>query len=132
MNAKVTKDQKEKEVNAKMEELEYLEPHSDEYKAAVDSLTKLTDRILEFEKLELDETKTQINRQIEYEKLDVEEEKVANEKRDNKIKNWLTAAGIVVPTGLAVWGTFKSIKFEETGTITTIAGRNFFNKLFKK
>ena len=132
MNAKVTKDLLEKEVNAKMEELEYLEPHSDEYKAAVDSLTKLTDRILEFEKLELDETKTQINRQIEYEKLDVEEEKVANEKRDNKIKNWLTAAGIVVPTGLAVWGTFKSIKFEETGTITTIAGRNFFNKLFKK
>lgn len=132
MNAKVTRDLLEKEVNAKMEELEYLEPHSDEYKAAVDSLTKLTDRILEFEKLELDETKTQINRQIEYEKIDVEEEKVANEKRDNKIKNWLTAAGIVVPTGLAVWGTFKSIKFEETGTITTIAGRNFFNKLFKK
>ena len=132
MNAKVTRDLLEKEVNAKMEELEYLEPHSDEYKAAVDSLTKLTDRILEFEKLELDETKTQINRQIEYEKIDVEEEKVGNEKRDNKIKNWLTAAGIVVPTGLAVWGTFKSIKFEETGTITTIAGRNFFNKLFKK
>lgn len=132
MNAKVTRDLLEKEVNAKMEELEYLEPHSDEYKAAVDSLTKLTDRILEFEKLELDETKTQINRQIEYEKIDVEEEKVANEKRDNKIKNWLTAAGIIVPTGLAVWGTFKSIKFEETGTITTIAGRNFFNKLFKK
>lgn len=132
MNAKVTRDLLEKEVNAKMEELEYLEPHSDEYKAAVDSLTKLTDRILEFEKLELDETKTQINRQLEYEKIDVEEEKVANEKRDNKIKNWLTAAGIVVPTGLAVWGTFKSIKFEETGTITTIAGRNFFNKLFKK
>lgn len=132
MNAKVTRDLLEKEVNAKMEELEYLEPHSDEYKAAVDSLTKLTDRILEFEKVELDETKTQVNRQIEYEKIDVEEEKVENEKRDNKIKNWLTAAGIVVPTGLAVWGTFKSIKFEETGTITTIAGRNFFNKLFKK
>ena len=132
MIAKVTRDLLEKEVNAKMEELEYFDPHSDEYKAAVDSLTKLTDRILEFEKLELDETKTQINRQIEYEKINVEEEKVTNEKRDNKIKNWLTAAGIVVPTGLAVWGTFKSIKFEETGTITTIAGRNFFNKLFKK
>lgn len=132
MNAKVTRDLLEKEVNAKMEELEYLDPQTEEYKAAVDSLTKLTDRILEFEKIELDETKTQINRQIEYEKLDVEAEKVSNEKKDNKIKNWLTAAGIVVPTGLAVWGTIKSIKFEQTGTITTIAGRNFLNKLFKK
>ena len=132
MNAKVTKDLLEKEVNAKMEELEYLDPQTEEYKAAVDSLTKLTDRILEFEKIELDETKTKINEQLEYEKLEVEEEKVSNEKKDNKIKNWLTAAGIVVPTGLAIWGTFKSIKFEETGTITTIAGRNFFNKLFKK
>lgn len=132
MNAKVTRDLLEKEVNAKMEELEYLDPHSDEYKAAVDALTKLTDRILEFEKIELEETKVRSNEQLEYDKLDVEETKVSNEKKDNKIKNWLTAAGIVVPSVLAVWGTIKSIKFEQTGTITTIAGRNFLNKLFKK
>lgn len=132
MNAKVTRDLLEKEVNAKMEELEYLDPHSDEYKAAVDALTKLTDRILEFEKIELEETKVRSNEQLEYDKLDVEETKVSNEKKDNKVKNWLSAAGIIIPTGLAVWGTFKSIKFEQTGTITTIAGRNFFNKLFKK
>lgn len=132
MNAKVTRDLLEKEVNAKMEELEYLDPHSDEYKAAVDALTKLTDRILEFEKIELEETKVRSNEQLEYDKLDVEETKVSNEKKDNKIKNWLTAAGIAVPSVLAVWGTIKSIKFEQTGTITTIAGRNFLNKLFKK
>jgi hypothetical protein len=132
MNAKVTKDLLVKEVNCKMEELEYLEPTSEEYKAAVEALTKLTDRILEFEKIELEELRIDVTDENEKTKLELEQIAEENNSKDNKIKNVLSALGIVIPAGLTIWGTFKSIKFEETGTITTMAGRNFINRLFKK
>ena len=54
------------------------------------------------------------------------------EKKDRWIKNGLAAAGIIIPTLVTIWGTVKSIKFEETGTITTIMGRGFINKLLPK
>ena len=132
MNAKVTKDLLVKEVNCKLEELEYLEPTSEEYKAAVEALTKLTDRILEFEKIELEELRIDVTDENEKNKLELEQIAEENNRKDNKIKNVLSALGIAIPAGLTIWGTFKSIKFEETGTITTMAGRNFINRLFKK
>lgn len=132
MNAKITKDLLEKEVNVKIEDLEYMDPHSDNYKAAVDAITKLVDRLIELEKIELEEHKIEVDDELERDKLDVEIDKNGNENKDNIVKNVLSALGIVVPAVLTVWGTFKTIKFEETGTVTTCAGRNFFNKLFKK
>ena len=54
------------------------------------------------------------------------------EKKDRKWKNGISVAGIVVPIVVTVWGTLKTLKFEETGTVTTNAGRSFMNRLFKK
>ena len=52
-----------------------------------------------------------------------------DDKTDKIIRNGLTAAGLVVTAGLTVWGTLKTFKFEETGTITSSIGRGFIQRL---
>ena len=54
------------------------------------------------------------------------------DKKDRLIKNCMTAAGIVIPSVLTIWGTLKSLEFEKTGTVTTIMGRGFINKLLPR
>ena len=55
-----------------------------------------------------------------------------DEKRDRRIKNGITIAGIVIPSIITIWGTIKSLNFEKEGTVTTIMGRGFINKLLPK
>ena len=55
-----------------------------------------------------------------------------DEKRDRRIKNGITIAGIVIPSVITIWGTIKSLNFEKEGTVTTIMGRGFINKLLPK
>lgn len=97
----------EKEINRRLLELENLDISSDEYKVSVDTLTKLIDRSVEIDKND-------------------------DEKKDRKIRNGISIAGIIIPTCVTIWGTIKTIRFEESGTLTTTAGRNFVNRIFRK
>lgn len=117
------------EVKTELEALSNLDVGSDQYKATVDSVTKLTDRIVELEKLEIEkQEKVEIRKQDYNLKLKQMEE----DKKDRQIKNYLNAAGIILPIGLTVWGTFKTFEFEKEGTVTTMMGRGFIGKLFPK
>lgn len=102
------------EIQSEFEGLKEIEIGTETYRTTVDGIAKLMDR------------------EIEMRKFDVEKEKTEDERKDRFVKNIIAVAGIAVPTVVTIWGTFKSLKFEETGSITTIAGRNFFNKVFKK
>lgn len=97
----------EKEINRRLLELENLDISSDEYKVSVDTLTKLIDRSVEIDKND-------------------------DEKKDRKIRNGISIAGIIIPTCVTIWGTIKTIRFEESGTLTTTAGRSFVNRIFRK
>lgn len=106
------------------EELDFLKAlgiGADEHKLATDDLSKLFDRYVDLEKID-----------IEREELKLKAAQMEEEKKDRWIKNILTAAGIVIPVGVTIWGTLKSFKFEQEGTITTIMGRGFINKLLPK
>lgn len=117
------------EILDEIKELKSMQVGSDEHKAAVDSVTKLMDRAIELEKLEVETESRDIDRVNDnYYK---EQEMKAN-KKDRIVKDIINVASIVIPTTLAVWGTFVTLKFEETGTVTTTAGRNFISKLFPK
>ncbi len=119
-----------------IKKLEDTEVGSEEHKALVDAIAKLEDRSIEIERVNQDATDKAKAREREL-KNDILEhnlkcEQMAEERIDRWVKNILTGLGIVLPIGLTIWGTKASFKFEEEGTITTIMGRGFINRLFGK
>lgn len=116
------------EISDELKCLGEVEVDTDQHKALVESVTKLMDKKIEIEKIERDSKARDQEHELESKKL----EQITNEKNDQIFKNAIDIAGIVVPSLLTVWGTFKTLKFEETGTITTIMGRGFVNKLIPK
>lgn len=116
------------EISDELKRLGEVEVDTDQHKALVESVTKLMDKKIEIEKIERDSKARDQEHELESKKL----EQITNEKNDQIFKNAIAIAGIVVPSLLTVWGTFKTLKFEETGTITTIMGRGFVNKLIPK
>lgn len=133
-------------ISDELNDLGGLELGSEQYKIAVEGIAKLMDKKIEIEKIERDAkvkekdhelesrkvegdlTDKAKSREIETKKL----EQITNEKEDQKFKNGIAIASIVVPSLITIWGTFKTLKFEETGTVTTIMGRGFVNKLIPK
>lgn len=119
----------EVEIEDQFDKLSEMEKGSDEYKATVDSAIKLTDRMIELEKLEDERLDKEQSRKFDSE-LKLSE--VKEDRKDRIIKNCISVAGIVLPIIVTVWGTKTSLKFEEEGTITTSIGRGFINKLLPK
>ena len=137
----------DKELLDEIDRLGGIDVGTDPYKTTVDGLTKLMDRAIEIEKLESEREAKEKEREFESEfKLKQLEEQqksresdeahkraqLVDERKGRFITNCITVGGLILNIGLTVWGTKKSLKFEETGTITTAAGRNFINKLFKR
>ena len=99
------------------------------FKAAVDEIVKLMDRAIELEKVENDaEDKKKTRENDKALRL----KQMEDENKDRLMRNCLTGASILSGIGVTVWGALKSWKFEETGTITSTAGRKFINNLFSK
>lgn len=117
------------EIEDELNDLAGLDLGSDEYKAGVDGVAKLMDRAIEMEKIER-ESKDKVDERENENQYRKNQDKL--ETRDRLIKNCIAVAGIVIPTVVTIWGTNKSLKFEEDGTITTIMGRGFINKLLPK
>lgn len=119
----------QQEIESELQTLGGLDPGSNEYKAVVDGVTKLIDRAIEMDKFNIEHEEKISDREFEREhKLKQMEE----EQKDRFVKNLLNGVGIGLPLVVTIWGTLKSLKFEETGTVTTIMGRGFINKLLPK
>jgi CHASE3 domain sensor protein len=116
----------EREIHEQIEALRNMDVGSEEYKATVDGLTKIVDRLNEIWKC-----------RAEFENQDIirEEENKFREKQAKReqvyrwTQNLIAVAGILLPLGVTIWGTRVSLKFEEEGVITTSIGRGFINKL---
>lgn len=119
----------ETEIQDEFKSLKGVDFGSEQYKTSVDGITKLTDRLIEFEKFDVEHKEKVENRKIEN---DFKLREMEDERNDRLIKNCLTGASIITGIGLTVWGTLKSLKFEENGSVTTIVGRGFINKLLPK
>lgn len=113
------------EIAKELEELGKMELGTDTYRATVDGICKMTDKTLEFRKVRI----ARDDKTLDYE---MKESQMANEKKEKRIRVYLDVAGIVVPVVVTIWGTFKTFKFESTGTVTTIFGRKFINNLMKR
>lgn len=106
------------EIESQIGSLEDLPFGSQEYSAGVSDTAKLLDKLNEMERIENEHDEKIIQ---------MHEDKI-----DRIVKNCLTGVSVVGGMALTVWGTVKSLKFEETGTITTVMGRGFINKLLHK
>ena len=106
------------EIQSEFKKMEVMKVGTEEYKTTVDGLTKLVDRAIEIEKLNVEHENTI--------------EQMNEDKRDRYIKNGISVAGILIPSVITIWGTIKSLRFEQEGTVTTIMGRGFINKLLPK
>lgn len=134
------KDLLTQEIGNRISELENLEVGTNEYEAAVDSLTKMLDKLNEMDKNEYsywhDQDVLKQEKELKMEQLAQESEQkdkqLAEERKDRIVKNVLTGVSIIVGAGLTVWGTKASFEFEKEGTITTIMGRGFINNLLPK
>ena len=107
-----------KEIDKLTEELEMTDPGTKEYEVKSNRLDRLMDKAIEIGKYNVDR-----------------EDKITQNGKENNsrlVGHFISAAGIVLPIIVTIWGTKATLKFEETGTVTTIMGRGFINKLLPK
>lgn len=126
------KEKLEAEIESELNALANVEVESEAFKVTVDCVSKLIDKRNEMEKIELEKKKQQLSEQMELNKLSKEKELNEYNKKDQLIKHAISIGSIVIPVFVTIWGTYKTLKFEETGTVTTIMGRGFINKLIPK
>lgn len=119
----------DEEIKDEFEGLKDVPMGEEQHKVSVEALSKLIDRSIELKKLEIERIDKRENAEFERE---FKKQQVEDEKKDRKFRNYITIAGIVVPTVVTIWGTLKTFKFEETGTVTSMLGRGFINKILPK
>lgn len=151
----------DEEIASEIDNLSYLEKGTEQYKIAMDGIIKLTDKSIELQKLEASVKKDKRDYEIRMKELELNSEKNKNDfdirmeglqlddkklkveqdknevdninkAKSQKIQTTISIVTIAVPALLTIWGTCKSLKFEETGTITTPIGKGFINRLFPK
>ena len=117
------------EIQDGFDALSRMERGTETHKTTVDEVAKLFDKAIEIEKLEMEAKEREKAREIE---ASLKRAQMEEDRKDRRVKNGIAIGGIVLPLAVTMWGTFKSFRFEETGTITTIMGRGFINKLIPK
>lgn len=127
------KTQLEDEIRDEFEALRKIEVGSDTYRATVEGLTKLIDRKIEMDKVEVDARERVIKRNDDNE---FKEMQLADDRKDRAIKNGLTVATLVITTGTTIWGILKSLKieFKDNEMITSTVGKELMKRVipFKK
>ena len=106
--------------------LDKMKVGSEEYNATAKQLVEMSDRIIKIEELEANVENQKLVREID-EKLRLKQ--IKQEQIDRYVKHGLTAISVVGGLALTVWGALASWKYEETGTVTSLAGRKFVNNL---
>ena len=117
------------EIQDGFDALSRMERGTEIHKTTVDEVAKLFDKAIEIEKIEVEAKEREKAREIE---ASLKKAQMEEDRKDRRFKNGIAVGGIVLPLAVTIWGTFKTLKFEEEGTVTTIMGRGFINKLIPK
>lgn len=117
------------EIQEGFDALSTMERGTETHKTTVDEIAKLFDKAIEIEKIEIEAKERAKAREIEE---SLKRAQMEEDRKDRRVKNGIAIGGIVIPLAVTVWGTVKTLKFEEEGTVTTMMGRGFINKLIPK
>lgn len=118
----------DEEIRSELENLGKESIGSDEYKSNVDGVTKLLDRKIELEKLEIESKEKIESRNAE---IELKLQQMKDERKDRLIRNGITVGtfvGSCLVYGLAF---IASTNFEREGTFTTEGGRSSLRNLLK-
>lgn len=127
----------ENEVLTELEGLTQCEIGKEDYKNTVNGVCQLIDKINEIQKLEIEaDDKIHSRKSAEEsakEDMNLKMVTFIEERKDKKVKNWLTAAGIGIPMLGFIWANVYNWKKETGGTMTFSGGRaavsNLLNSL---
>lgn len=146
------------EVLVKLEAVTNVAPASNEDKALVDEIIKLSDRVIEMEKIEKEFAEKEASRKAEYdfkrEQLNAElklkqkqlEEEIKDRREELKLKarqakddrisriigHALTLTEVVVPAAVVCWGSSINYHYETKGYLpSTNVGRLFTNSFLR-
>lgn len=124
------------EIDRELRRLGDLTVGTDDYIRTVDGVSKLIDRATTLKKMEI-EDEERINERARKTKessemLVIRRQELSDQRKDRMLGHGIAIAGILIPALITIWGTLKSLKFEEEGTVTTTIGRGFIGKLLPK
>lgn len=111
--------QLESEIEQELEVLEHVEMGSDVYRAGIDGITKLYDRLIQIEENEKNRENKEKNQEIEQ---ILKETQLIQEKRIEWTNIVLNALKIIGGFGITAWAFIVSMKFEEEGHLHSTEG----------
>lgn len=114
----------EKEIKDELRMLGGMTVGSDEYKVAVDGISKLYDKQIEIKKFNADQEQKQKAQEAAEKQIELDE-------KDRKIKNKLTGASIGVPALVTISGTALMLWYEigKDGLISSLTGKGIIQRL---
>lgn len=118
----------DEEIRNELENLGRETIGTEEYKANVDGVTKLLDRKIELEKLEVESSEKIEAREAE---MNLKLQQMENEKKDRLISHGVTIGTFLGSAGLYLLAFVASTNFEREGTFTTESGRSALRSLLK-
>lgn len=131
-----TKSKLEEVVNRNLEKLSTVDVNTKEYSILVKSTNDMIDRLIADTKsvMEIGHRRNQLEAETEQKAAELEQ-KDKNEKRNRFIK--CVEIGVTLAVGVAACinksrNTDKILKYEETGMITSSAGKHVISDVFRK
>ena len=116
-------------IEQELRDLKEIELGTESYSNTVEGVTKLIDKKKDLASVEL-EYQEKVNHRENENYFRMKE--IENESKDRKINYVMVGLGIIIPASITIWGAKSSWRFEEHGTITSNAGREFMKRLFSR
>lgn len=116
------------EFNDQMKDLHKLEVGTEQYSTAVNGVTKLADKIIDLEKIEIEREERIKDRDTE---IELKSQQMEIDKRDKRNQNLVNVIKIAVPTVAGFAMGIISMKWEKLETITSTAGRQALKDIIR-
>ena len=119
------------EIEKEVKELSKMQVGTEQYKVTVDGIARLSDKIIELEKLESENAAKDFENFARTEEQELKREQLKSEKRDRAVKNVITVGIAVLSVAVYALAFIASTNFEREGSFTTEGGKNSIRQLLK-
>ena len=119
------------EIEKEVKELSKMQVGTEQYKVTVDGIARLSDKIIELEKLESENAVKDFENFARTEEQELKREQLKSEKRDRAVKNVITVGTAVLSVAVYALAFIASTNFERDGSFTTEGGKNSIRQLLK-